>query len=120
MKHIQITEAAKNLNMQMIHQILQDRREGKETPDFQKPLAIEPVVHLPICITYTDANHRTGYMVNLNPHDLNTPTSARFFCADGVGTYREVELNDQEFKDLVEYYKLDNMDIWYKCHMLTK
>jgi len=105
-------------NLNCIHHLLYREKKGEIIKkDFMAPVFVEPTVYLTI---YTEigedpVNYKRGYVIELDKR-TNKAFSARYFISEGPDTYTEVALTSKQFKDIVEYYKINSMDIWYMLH----
>lgn len=93
--------------MRSIEATLDDRRSGVEIK--AEVPHIEPNIYLTIYTEVIDATHRSGFVVDYNNHCK--ATSARYFSSKGPSTYRESELNSEELESLIQFYKINELNI---------
>lgn len=77
-------------------------------PDVDLPI-MEPNFYLTLYAEVTDSTHRSGFVVDFD--QVLKPIGARYFSSSGPSTYRESELNTDEFELIVEYYDLDKLNM---------
>jgi hypothetical protein len=107
----------KDDNLKEIRKILGQIKNGETSArKFKPPVLVEPTSYLTI---YTEMGqsscYKRGYVIELDPRTHNA-TAARYFVSEGPDTYTEIDLTMREFCDLVDYYKINELDIWYMFH----
>lgn len=77
-------------------------------PDVDLPIT-EPNFYLTLYTEVVDSTHRSGFVVDYD--QVLKPIGARYFSSNGPSTYRESELNTDEFDIICEYYDLTKLNI---------
>jgi hypothetical protein len=104
----------KDDNLRAINHLLyKAKKDGPVELKHQPPIQIVPSIYVTIYIEVGDPIewHRKGYIIDINSNTFK-PHAARYFIAEGKDTYTEVELSPKQFRDLIEYYKIKELDLF--------
>lgn len=113
----------KDSNLRAINHILYKLRNGEllNGRKFQPAINIESSMYITI---FTDAEdpieyNRRGYVIEIDTKTFRA-CGARYFLSEGKDTYTEVELSSRQYRDLVQYYKINEMDLLEMCKKKLK
>lgn len=112
-RRAQLTEIhdSKRETVRLLENVLTARRNGDDLPENARidyPM-VEGSVYLTIYLDAVDAVHRHGFIIEYD--ELLLPVAGKYFSANGASTYRESEMNSEEFRTVVEYYGVKDADI---------
>lgn len=92
-----------------IEAILDGQEKGRAfDPQIDLPI-MEPNFYLTLYTEIIDSTHRSGFVIDYD--QALCPIGAKYFSSNGPSTYRESELNTDEFDLIVEYYDLKKVDV---------
>lgn len=110
-------------NLSAINHILYRVKKGEIVSgrDYMPPITIEPFIYITIYIDVGDPieYHRKGYVVDIDTSTFRA-IGAKYFVCEGKDTYTEVYLSTKQFRDLVQYYKINEMDLLAMCQKKLK
>lgn len=113
----------KDDNLRAINHILYRLRDGEllNGRAHQPPIFVDLFLHLTFYIEAGEPIewYRKGYTIDIDPKTFRAH-GARYFTSDGKDTYTEVELSTKQFRDLVQYYKINEMDLLAMCQKKLK
>jgi hypothetical protein len=103
----------KDNNLRAINHILYKVRKGDASRTYQEAILVVPSIYITIYIEVGNPVEyfRKGYIIDVNSNTFK-PIGARYFIAEGRDTYTEVELTKKQFRDLCQYYKLNELDFF--------
>lgn len=113
----------KDDNLRAINHILYKLRDGEMLNGraYQPAISVDLFMHLTLYTEVSDPIewHRKGYTIDVDTKTFKA-CGARYFTSDGKDTYTEVELSTKQFRDLVQYYKINEMDLLAMCQKKLK